>query len=148
MDREKGAIIIGKLLHISGMLQKSGNRMLRPFNLNQQQSSIFFEIAKAGKVKQKDMVNRLSLEKANVSKVVKKLEIMGLLEISLTEEDKRSCWLSPTPKGLEIHKACTTMFGAWNEKWLTGVKPEKIDAIIDNLSLLQEIFIQNTKDQE
>lgn len=148
MDREKGAVIIGKLLHISGMLQKNGNRLLQPYNLNQQQSSIFFEIAKAGKVKQKDMVNRLSLEKANVSKVVKKLEKMGLLTITPTEEDKRAYWLTPTPEGMKVHKACKEMFGEWNERWMSGLAPEKLDEIIQNLAFLQEIFIKNTEEQK
>lgn len=148
MDREKGAVVIGKLLHIGGMLQKNGNRMLQPFNLNQQQSAIFFEIAKAGRVKQKDMVNRLSLEKANVSKVVKKLEKMGLLEVTPTEDDKRSYWLSPTQEGVEVHNSCRTMFGEWNEKWMSEVEPEQLDAIIENLSLLQELFAKSTENPE
>lgn len=140
MNSEKGAIVIGKLLSIGGMLQKSGNQLLQPFDLNQQQSAIFFEIAKAGRVRQKDMVNRLSLEKANVSKVVKKLERMGLLKVIKAEEDKRSLWLSPTAKGEEVHNDCKKIFAEWNQQWLQTMSEETLDDIIHKLALLQETF--------
>ena len=46
MNKEQIAgIIIGKLMNLGGMLQRQGNKMLLPFNLNYQQFSIFFEIA-------------------------------------------------------------------------------------------------------
>lgn len=148
MDIEKGGIVIGKLLSIGGLLQKSGNKLLMPFGLTQQQSAIFFEIAKAGKVKQKDMVNRLSLEKAHVSKVVKKLETMGLLTISPTEEDKRSYWLIPTTKGEEVHKACKEVFENWNMQWMKKVDEEELDSIIEKLALLQNTFREITEEKK
>ncbi|PLX15776.1 MAG: hypothetical protein C0597_08520 [Marinilabiliales bacterium] len=83
MDKtELAAIIIGKLMNIGGMLERKSNRMLLPFELNHQQFSVFFEIGKAGKVKQKDMVNRLALERAHVSKVIKKLQNMELIKLT------------------------------------------------------------------
>ena len=100
MNKEQiPGIIIGKLMNIGGMLEREGNKMLQPFNLNYQQFSIFFEIAKVGKVKQKDVINRLLLEKAHVSKVVKKLQHMELIDITEAGEDKRSHWISVTQKG-------------------------------------------------
>lgn len=95
-------VIIGKLLNIGGMLQSQGNKILQPYGLNQQQFSIFFEIASAGRVKQKDMVYRLLLEKAHVSIVVKKLHGLDLITITASEEDKRSAWLEPTRKGKQV----------------------------------------------
>jgi DNA-binding MarR family transcriptional regulator len=45
------------------------------------------------------MINRMSLEKVHVSKVVKKPEGMGLVTIKPLSGDKRSTVLSPTGKG-------------------------------------------------
>lgn len=73
--------MIGKLLNIGGMLERKANRLLSPFDLNQQQFSLLFEIAQAGRVNQKTMVNRLMLEKAHVSKIIKKLSGMGLVAV-------------------------------------------------------------------
>ena len=133
-------IIIGKLLNIGGMLQRHSNKILLPFGLNQQQFSIFFEIAKAGKVKQKDMVNRLLLEKAHVSKVVKKLHKMGLITITASDEDKRSAWLAITPEGKQVLNTCRGIFKEWNKEWLEAVDDKQLNSILENLSHLQAVF--------
>ena len=146
MNKEQiPGIIIGKLMNIGGMLERQGNKMLLPFNLNQQQFSIFFEIAKVGKVKQKEMVNRLLLEKAHVSKVVKKLQKMELITITENDEDKRSYWLSVTKKGEEILKQCTEMFNEWNKKWICEIDETELSSILDNLTTLQNIFKEKTR---
>jgi len=139
------SIIIGKLLNIGGMLQRHGNRLLLPFDLNQQQFSLFFEIAKAGKVKQKEMVNRLMLEKANVSKVVKKLEKLELITITPTDEDKRSYWLSPTPKGEDTLQECMAIFQKWNQEWMSDIDEQQLTAMLDPLTQIQAIFKEKMK---
>ena len=137
-------IIIGKLMNIGGMLQNQGNRMLKPFNLNHQQFSIFFEIAKVGKVKQKEMVNRLMLKKSHVSKVVKKLHQMELITISETHEDKRSYLLSTTKKGEETLAQCSEIFSQWHMDWTEGVDETELSSILENLTALQDIFKKKT----
>lgn len=146
MNKEQvPGIIIGKLMNIGGMLQRQGNKFLQPFNLNHQQFSIFFEIAKVGKVKQKEMVNRLLLEKSHVSKAVKKLHKMGLITISEKDEDKRSYWLSTTQKGEEILAQCTEMFREWHNEWISEIDDPELSQILDSLTKLQNIFKDKTK---
>ena len=141
MDSSQSApIIIGKLMNIGGMLQRLGNRMLMPFDLNHQQYSVFFEIGKAGKVRQKDMVNRLLLEKAHVSKIVKKLHAMELITATQSDDDKRSYWLSPTSKGKQVLKECRKMFQAWNREWAGFLDEKQIDSTLENLDRLQTVF--------
>ena len=140
--------IIGKLLNINGMLQRHGNRVLMPFGINQQQFSILFEIAKAKKVKQKEMVNRLSLEKAHVSKVVKKLYQMELITIATLDEDKRSSWLKTTQKGNQLLNKCMKNFEKWNEDWLEVFEDKQLDSILNNLTYLQSVFKEKIKEKE
>ncbi len=149
MDNSQlSSVIIGKLMNIGGILQREGNRMLLPYNLNQQQFSVFFEITKAGRVKQKDMVNRLMLEKAHVSKVVKKLQKMGLITVTTSDEDKRSSWLSATPKGEETMKSCSETFEKWNREWMSSFNEKQLNSIVENLSQIQTVFTDNIqKDQ-
>lgn len=137
---EIASIIIGKLLNIGGMLQKNGNHMLLPFNLNQQQFSILFSIEKEGRVKQKNMVNKLVLEKAHVSKVVKKLHAMGLINIEASEEDKRSSWLSVTPKGKETIDECKKHIYQWNMEWTNEIDQDQLLTLLDSLTVLQNVF--------
>lgn len=136
-------IIIGKLLNLGGMLQRHGNKILLPFGLNQHQFSIFFEIAKAGKIKQKDMVNRLLLEKAHVSKVVKKLHKMELITITASDEDKRSFWLAPTQEGKQVLSQCMGIFEKWNKEWLEDIDDKQLASILINLTHLQKVFEDN-----
>lgn len=149
MDHSQLApIIIGKLLNIGGMLQRQGNKLLLPFELNQQQFSIFFEIVKVGKVKQKDMVNRLVLEKAHVSKVVKKLQQMGLITIMESDEDKRSYWLLPTSKGKKTLEECMRIFEKWNNEWLASIDEKYLNQMLNNLTQLQAVFKDKTQENQ
>ena len=141
-------VIIGKLLNIGGMLQRKGNQILQPFGFNQQQFSIFFEIAKKEKVKQKDIINRLLLEKAHISKVVKKLQKMELIIVTEADEDKRSYWLELTHKGKEILSKCMIIFEEWNESWLGNIDEKQLITILENLTLLQAIFKNKIQDEK
>ncbi len=142
--KEIAPIIIGKLLNIGGMLQKNGNYMLQPFDLNQQQFSILFSIYESGKVNQKSMVNKLVLEKAHVSKVVKKLHGMELIDIKPSDDDKRSSWLIITEKGKKTVKACQKIMYKWNEDWTKDIELSKLQTALESLQVLQSLFNENT----
>jgi len=147
-NQQLAPIIIGKLLNIGGMLQRYGSRTLIPFNLNQQQFSILFEIVKARKVKQKEVVNRLILEKAHVSKVVKKLHKMELITITESDEDKRSYWLSPTPKGAKVTNDSMRIFEKWNKEWVKAIDEKKLKSIVEHLTFLQTLFENKIQKKE
>ncbi len=148
MDKnELAPIIIGKLLNIGGMLQKRGNQLLLPFNLNQQQFSILFSIEQENKVNQKNMVNKLVLEKAHVSKVVKKLHRMGLITIEASIEDKRSSWLSITKKGRTTVRECKKCIYQWNEDWINEIDQAQLHSLLDSLSILQNVFKDKTQNE-
>ncbi len=145
-DKEFGPIVIGKLMNIGGMLQRKANKLLYPFGLNQQQFSILFEIRKVERVCQKSMVNRLVLEKAHVSKIISKLHQMELIEIEPSIEDKRSSWISITPKGIEMVTRCQESIAKWNKEWIKKIDKDERRPMIDNLSVLQNLLkedIQN-----
>ena len=128
-------------MNISGILMRESNRLLLPYQLNQQQFSILFEIAKAKQVQQKNMVNRLLLEKAHVSKVVKKLQTMGLIDIIPLQEDKRSALLSPTEKGQKLISECQAIFDEWKKEWFEPFRANELNLILESLDKLQKSFI-------
>ena len=141
MDKKELApIITGKLLNIGGMLQRKGNQLLLPFNLNQQQFSILFSIEQESRIKQKNMVNKLVLEKAHVSKVVKKLYIMGLIDIETSAEDKRSSWLTITEKGRETVRECKKCIYSWNDDWTTEMEQDQLLTLLESLTIIQNVF--------
>lgn len=140
-ENEFPSIIIGKLMTINGILQREGNRLLLPYQLNQQQFSILFEIAKAKQVLQKNMVNRLLLEKAHVSKVVKKLQTMGLIDIIPRPDDKRSALLTPTAKGQILVDECRGIFQKWNKEWFEHFNAAELEQILDCVEKLQKALL-------
>ena len=146
-DSNFGPIVIGKLLNIGGMLQRKANQLLLPFSLNQQQFSILFEVWNAGRVNQKSVVNRLALEKAHVSKIMKKLREMGLIDITVSSGDRRSSWVSITPKGIETVKECRKIIHAWNSEWVGEIDDDRRSAMLDDLSLLQKVFRENIRNE-
>ena len=142
-EKEFGPIIIGKLMNIGGMLQRKANKLLNQVGLNQQQFSILFEIRKAESVRQKSMVNRLMLEKSHVSKIISKLHQMELIEIEPSFEDKRSSLISITPKGIETVTLCQEITAKWNMEWVNKINKKDRISMIDNLSMLQNLFKEN-----
>ncbi len=142
-ELEFPSIIIGKLMNIGGILQREGNELLLPYQLNQQQFSILFEIAKAKEVQQKNMVNRLMLKKAHVSKAVKKLHLMELIDIVPKQDDKRSALLSPTKKGQKLVDDCRVMFQKWNKQWFEHFDSEELHQILNSVDKLQKVFMSN-----
>ena len=140
-EKEFPSIIIGKLMNISGILQRESNSLLLPYQLNHQQFSILFEIVKAKEVQQKNMVNRLLLEKAHVSKMVKKLQAMGLINILPFPEDKRSALLSTTAKGQKLVDECRAKFQKWNKDWFEQFNAPELLQILDGVDKLHKAFL-------
>jgi DNA-binding MarR family transcriptional regulator len=138
------AVIIGKLMSLSGLLRREADRLLLPLRLNQQQFSLLFEIFRAGKVSQKEMINRLRLEKAHVSKIVKKLQAMGLITAASSPEDGRSALLSITERGRILTGQCREIIGRWRREKLNRFNDDELRKIVESLSLLQEAFEEST----
>lgn len=137
---ETAPIIIGKLLNIGGILRRKADRMLEPYHLNQQQFSILFTVGREKRVNQKQMINRMVLEKAHVSKIVKKLHALGLIAIEPCLEDRRSSWLSLTPRGEEVLHECRGLIADWNKEWTSQMPPEEMERLLEGLSMLQGIL--------
>jgi DNA-binding MarR family transcriptional regulator len=116
----------------------SGRRShLQPYQLNQQQFSILFEIGRAGKVQQKDMINRLLLEKAHVSKVTKKLHELGLIEVHPHAGDRRSALLGVTPQGRTLIQECQALFESQKQEWFRSIDTDELQRILESVATLQ-----------
>jgi len=139
-DTDFAPIVIGKLLNIGGMLEKKANQLLAPFNLNQQQFSLLFEIDLAGKVNQKAIVNRLVLEKAHVSKIIKKLSGLDLINVAVSPEDRRATWVTITPKGRALVCQCREVIDGFNQRWMAIANNTKLKETLDVLTELQRAF--------
>lgn len=130
-------------MNIGGLIERETNRLLAPHGLNHQQFSVLFEIWRAGRVQQKDVTNRLLLERAHVSKVVKKLEEMGLIQAAPHPEDGRSAWLSVSKKGLALVQTCRASFDASKREWFRPFDTQQLHELLSAVSALQTAFSGN-----
>ncbi len=134
--------IIGKFSYIGGVLQREGNRLLKPFGLNQQQFLLLFEIGKTNFVRQKDIIEHLHLEKAHVSKSVKKLEYMGLITVTISSDDRRSAWLSVTDEGTLVLEKAYEQFCKWNKNWFEQFPSEELEELKESLENIEKWMIK------
>lgn len=123
-------LIVKNLLQLGAFLFRAGNRMIECYGLNQQQFIILSEIVSRQKVSQKQLVAELLLEKSNVSKIVKKLKQEKLINMKISQEDKRATLLSPTAKGREVSKGCKSILHDWNMEWLASCQEEKKEEVL------------------
>jgi DNA-binding MarR family transcriptional regulator len=135
--------LVGKLMNIGALIERATNRLLLPHDLNHQQFSILFEIYRAGKVQQKSVINRLLLERAHVSKVVKKLQAMGLVEAIPHPDDGRSFWLSVSPEGHALVRTCQSVFDVQKREWFGRLDAKELLRILDAVSALQRALEGN-----
>lgn len=133
-------VVIGKLLKLGSMLQQNSYMLLKPFGINHQQFTVLFELSKTKRVIQKDIVTILLLDRAHVSKIVKKLNSMELIDIEPNKENNKSSWISINPKGLKLLDSCISVFEKWNQLWISELEEESRQDVLDVLSKLQELF--------
>jgi len=101
---EKAPVIVKGLLKIGSDLHRLGNSITGKYGLNQQQFVVLSEIVDRGPINQKQLVGGLVIEKSNLSKIVKKLKTVDLINITSSPEDGRTTLLSATKKVKQFGK--------------------------------------------
>lgn len=144
---EAASRLIGKLMNIGALIERESNRQLSPFGLNHQQFSILFEMCRAGRVQQKDVTNRLLLERAHVSKVMKKLVAMGLVETAPHAGDRRSAWLSVSKKGRALVQICRGLFRSRKRDWFRSFDTRQLQQLLEAVSAIQTALLENNGDR-
>lgn len=138
MDRTlTSTLIIGKLLNLGGTLEKEGNRVLSAWGINHQQFTVLFEIASEEVTTQKEMCNRLRLEKSHISRIIKKLIKMGLITSEACKRDKRSSYLKTTERGKKVINPCLKSLKEWNRKVFLNLSNDELETILKSLTQVQ-----------
>ena len=132
--------IVKNLLQMGTFLQKTGNRLIREFDLTQQQFVVLNEIAEKRSVSQKQIVGELLFEKSNVSKIVKKLHLAGLINVSSSSEDARTTVLSITKKGKKQWTECMHLLNTWSIAWLEPLNENEITDSVKTLCKLRSLI--------
>lgn len=131
--------IIKNLLRIGSSLHRNGDRITGEYGLNQQQFVVLTEIVETGPINQKQLVGGLVIEKSNLSKIVKKLKTLGLIEITPSPEDGRATLLSASAKGENTWRQCMERLNAWQVSWIEPLKEEEVRQTILVLKRLRAL---------
>lgn len=127
------------LLRIGAYLHRMGDRIAGEYELTQQQFVVLNEIITKGKISQKQLVGELLYQKSNISKIVKKLKSLDLIEILLSPKDKRVTILDATNRGIIIWQQLMERFNVWNINWLNSLSKSEISQTIQILKRLQDV---------
>ena len=80
-------------------------------------------LARAGQLRQEDMVHRLVLDKGAVARSVARLEELGLAERTVSDRCRREKLVSLTPAGQEAYGRIQRVLEEWNQICYQGFSP-------------------------
>jgi DNA-binding MarR family transcriptional regulator len=139
MEKPHTNVIVG-LLRIGAFLQREGDRIVKDFDLNQQQYVILNYISINQPLNQNDICSRLLYEKSNVSKIVKKLVALKYVTQSTSSRDKRYTDIACTDQGIEVIKQGNRLFDQFNKQLLESLPKSEIKAAENLIKNLQKII--------
>jgi DNA-binding MarR family transcriptional regulator len=144
--REKSIEIVNSLFFTSVFLQKTGNKQIAKFGLNQPQFAVLNEIVNNKDLSQKDILGEFLLEKSNLSKIIKKLEQMELILVSSSKADKRITILNATAKGRKTIKECMNDLDNLKEQFTEPLRDEELDSIHASIIRLEALVMKHRKE--
>ena len=112
------------------------NRMAE-LGLNQSHHAVLITLYKGEGISQEKLSKKLNVDKATVTRSIKKLIEDGFIERRQDVNDKRSYLLYVTEKGEEIRPDITSMFEEWNNIVLEGFSDEEIDNLVGYMERIQ-----------
>ncbi len=134
---ERASVIVRGLLKLGSDLHRLGDKITGEYGLNQQQFVVLSEIVNRGPINQTQLVGGLVIEKSNLSKIVKKLRTMGLIESSSSPDDGRATLLSVTKKGKTVWEDCMERFNGWQASWASPLSDGEMAQITKVLERLK-----------
>lgn len=137
--KKRSVELVDTLFFINVFLQRSGNRQLAEFGLNQSQFAVLREIVNHRDLAQKDLLGDFLLEKSNVSKIIKKLEQMELITVDVCIDDRRQMVLNATDGGVKLYHDCLERLGSMKEIFTEPLTDEEIEESLRVTRRLSEI---------
>ena len=122
----KNQIVIN-LLRINAYLMREGNKIAGKFKINQQQFVVLNYIIRNQPVSQNQICSGLLFERSNISKIIKKLEIMKYIDVSKSNNDGRTAIIECTKKGKEIIKLALKEFNDFNNQFLNELSSDQVE---------------------
>ncbi len=148
-DKKSMAVhLVNRLFRISMFLQRTGNRMLVDRGLTQPQFAVLVEIAGKQDVAQKDILGELLLEKSNLSKIIRKLENMGFIQVGVHGSDKRRSVINATEKGKREARECMAELDQLKESFAAPLKSPGLKRILETIDDLEQLVQYHQRENQ
>lgn len=98
-------------------------------------------IGKEKMLKITELSGKLNLSNSTVSGIVNKMEKLGMVERTRSEEDRRVVYVSISPSFSEIHQSFHKRFEETIAQSISESTPEELNKILDGLEVLKKLLI-------
>ena len=126
--------LVSQLTYLGNHLTKEADNCLAEFNLNQQQLQVLAHINEFGPISQKEVSLKLGLNKAHVSKIIKKITKLGYLQGIGQDEDARLKLWTASFEGIQISAKATKAISQFNQNWQTNLRDAEVNQLVRVLS--------------
>ncbi len=145
---DKSIEIVDNLRFVNVYLMRVADRLFSRYELNQSQFAVLNEIVRNPGLNQTEIMDKLMLEKSNLSKIVKKLNRNKLIKVMTPKNDKRSTIPLVTEKGEKLWEECVENLNQLKMKFASDLDDEKRDRILDSTRVLRELVENYTKNKK
>lgn len=126
--------LIMEFLRVSGLLQSGEALPGQPVSLSQ--AFALHELDHDSPLSQRDLAERLRLEKSTVSRMAAQMERNGLLVRERDPHNRRLYRLRLTDRGRRMHASIGSVFHEPYTRWTGAMSPAEREALLTGLSAL------------
>ena len=133
-------MIARHLMRLGAFMEREGSRALTALNLTHQQLLVLSRISEQGSLSQKDLCDKMLYEKSNVSRIVKRLHSLGLIQIETDKEDARKQVISTTGQGSIAVVKGKRIISDSVERWFSRLTDYESTEILSKLIWLNTLM--------
>ncbi len=126
--------LLMELVRATGMLQP--DQLVPGESVSMSQAFALHELDTDTPLSQRDLANRLHLEKSSVSRMAAEMERKGLLVRERDPDNRRFYRLRLTPEGRALHARMAGMFDQQYLRWVSALTRAERDGLSTGLSAL------------
>ncbi len=127
-----------EFMRVSGVLQPEFP--LPGHQISMSQAFAIHELDSPTPLSQRDLVERLGLEKSTISRMVAELERKGHLARERDPDNRRFYRLRLTPSGRELHAKIAASFHQHYNHWVLHLTSAEREALFNGLSALVRVM--------
>jgi DNA-binding MarR family transcriptional regulator len=133
--------LLMELVRAAGLLQSDQTVPGHPVSLSQ--AFALHELDTGTPLSQRELAERLRLEKSSVSRMAAEMERNGLLVRERDPDNRRQYRLRLTDRGHAVHVRMAAKFHAHYESWVAGMTHAERAALLKGLPALLRVIRQN-----